>query len=295
LVTNLQTVGIIHADFQTLMKNLNDTLASFLREVQSKTLEAKEKSPLNGDETTFSSAFLTELVHRIKSTVASVKQFILISQDKFDDKEFWKQSLSRVTEDIGKTDSVLNSLLNYISINSPIVKSDTLYFILEGILEANEKQINGKKIKILKRLEKNLPETSMHDEQVRFVLNSILQYAILSAPLDGTIGFLVKPLDSQKGDPGKKTSPENNGGFIGVSVGFMHNKNSDKPSGGMSGTLNHEREEALNLILELVKEIIQKNRGTMSFQSDKKKPRTLITLKLPIERRKLIYYEPISI
>jgi hypothetical protein len=32
----------------------------------------------------------------------------------------------------------------------------------------------------------------------------------------------------------------------------------------------------------------------MTFQVDKKKPRTLITLRLPIERRKVIYFEPIT-
>jgi len=31
----------------------------------------------------------------------------------------------------------------------------------------------------------------MHDEQVRFILNSVLQYAILSTPSNGTIGFLI--------------------------------------------------------------------------------------------------------
>ena len=118
-----------------------------------------------------------------------VKIFILIPEDKFDDKELWNQSLNMVNQDIKKIDAVLNSILNYISINTPIVKSDTLSIILEGILEANDKLINHKKIKVIKKLEKDLPETSMHDEQVRYILNSILQYAILSTPPHGTIGF----------------------------------------------------------------------------------------------------------
>jgi hypothetical protein len=187
-------------------------------------------------------------------------------------------------------DTVLNSLLNYISINTPIVKSDTLNIILEGILEANEKLINHKKIKIIKKLEEGLPETSMHDEQVRYILNSILQYAILSTPPHGTIGFLIKSPDGQKETPDKKISPENNGAYVEVDIGFMGNNKPSGQSGNGSG-----KEEEINLILELVKEIIQKNRGTMTFQIDRKKPRTLITLRLPIERRKVIYYEPISI
>lgn len=164
------------------MENLYNQLASFLKEVDLRPVEPEEKSSPSEQDTSFSSTFLIELIHRIKNTLASVKKFILISEDKFDDRELWKQSLNMVNQDIKKMDTVLNSLLNYISINTPIVKSDTLNIILEGILEANEKLINHKKIKIIKKLEKGLPETSMHDEQVRYILNSILQYAILSTP-----------------------------------------------------------------------------------------------------------------
>lgn len=253
-------------------------------------VEPKGKGPSNGQDTSFSSAFLIELVHRIKNTLTSIKIFTLVSADKFDDKEFRKQSLNKVTEDIRKIDSVLNSLLNYISINTPIVKSETLRLILEEILEANEKQLQNKQIKIFKKLEKDLPETSMHDEQVRFILNSVLQYAVLSTPSHGTIGFLIKSLDGQKETPDKKISPKNNGAYVEVDIGFMGNNKSSGQSGNGSG-----KEEEINLILELVKEIIQKNRGEMIFQVDKKKPRTLITLKFPIERRKVIYYEPITI
>jgi hypothetical protein len=56
-----------------------------------------------------------------------------------------------------------------------------------------------------------------------------------------------------------------------------------------------QKEETLKLILQLVKEILQKNHGSMTYEVDPKKPRTLITLRFPIERRKVIYYEPISL
>jgi signal transduction histidine kinase len=155
------------------MEYSNGRLTSFLKQAELNPLDSEERGPQNGHDTSFSSAFLIELVHRIKNTLTSIKKFTLVSADKFDDKELRKQSLNKVTEDIRKIDSVLNSLLNYISINTPIVKSETLHLILEEILEANEKQLQNKQIKIFKKLEKDLPETSMHDEQVRFILNSI--------------------------------------------------------------------------------------------------------------------------
>ena len=276
------------------MGNLNDRLGVFLREAELKPLDSEEIGPRNGNDASFSAAFLVELVHRIKDTLISIKKFTLISEDKFGDKEFRRESLNGVTEDIKKIDSVLNSLLNYISINTPIVKTDTLHLILESILEANEKPIQKKNIKVVKKLEKDLPETSMHDEQVRFILNSILQYAILSTPLNGTIGFLIKCPDGQKETHDKKITSRSNGGWLEVDIGFISNNKSTGQSGRSSAT--HDlKDEATQLILELVKKIIQKNRGEMIFQVDRKKPRTLITLRFPIERRKVIYYEPISI
>jgi len=91
------SVGIIHANFYILMENLNDRLISFLKEAELKTLDPEEKEPQNGPDTSFSSAFLIELVYRIKNTLASIKRFTFISSDKFDDKESRKQFFNGVT------------------------------------------------------------------------------------------------------------------------------------------------------------------------------------------------------
>jgi hypothetical protein len=56
------------------------------------------------------------------------------------------------------------------------------------------------------------------------------------------------------------------------------------------GTPPLQQEEVIELELRLIKEIIQKNRGLMKFEVNEKKPRTLISLKFPVERRKVIYY-----
>ena len=190
---------------------------------------------------------------------------------------------------------MLNSLLNYIHINTPITKANTLFFLLEEVLEANEKQIHCKNIKIYKKCEKDLPETFIHDEQLRFILNSVLQYAILSSSPEGTIGFLIKSFDFHNGGPDKKISSERNGGYIEAAIGFMGGKESTEQPKDTPGKSADQKEEPIKLILQLVKEIIQKNHGSMTYEVDSKKPRTLITLRFPIERRKVVYYEPISI
>ncbi len=51
-----------------------------------------------------------------------------------------------------------------------------------------------------------------------------------------------------------------------------------------------QREETFDLELRLIHEILKKNHGTMKFEVSEKKPRTLISLRLPVERRRVIYY-----
>jgi len=270
-------------------------LDSFLNKSGSDNTESREKDLPRGQDTPFMSSFLPELIHSIKNNLISIKNVSQLSTEKFNDLEFRKYSHGSITEDIKKIDSVLNSLLNYIHINTPITKSNTISIILEEVLEANEKQIQCKKINIFKKCEKDLPETFIHDEQVRFILNSVLQYAILSTPLEGTIGFLIKSFDFLNETPGKKISPERNGGYIEAAIGFMRGKDSTEQPEDTPGKSADQKGESIKLILQLVKEILQKNHGSMTYEYDPKKPRTLITLRFPIERRKVVYYEPISI
>lgn len=270
-------------------------LDSFPRKAALDPTESKEKNPPGDQDDPFMSSFLVELIHTIKKTLISIKNTSTLSTERCNDAEFRKIAQKNIAEDIKQIDSVLNSLLNYIHINTPITKSNSISNILEEVLEANNKQIEGKKIKIFKKRERDLPETFIHDEQMRFVLNSILQYAILSTPPGGTIGFLIKSFDSHNGEPGKQISPERNGGYIEAAIGFTGDMEPSDPLKNAGGSPAVREQGATKLILQLVNEILQNNRGGMTYEVDPKKPRTLITLRLPIERRKVVYYEPISI
>jgi hypothetical protein len=275
-------------------ENEENPLTSLVHPAETPPSESKEKVPSKEPENPFWSSFLTDLIHSIKNNLISIKNVSLSSMDKFNDPEYRRYAQQSVNEDIKKIDSVLNSLLNYIHINTPIIKSNTLFIILEEVIEANEKQIQGKSIKIIKKCEKDLPETFIHDEQVRFILNSILQYALLATPQNGTIGFLLKAFDFQNGGSEKKTLFERNG-YIEAAVGFIGEKEAHEPLKDNPIKSEGQKEETTKLILQLVKEILQKNHGSMTYEFEPKKLRTLITLKFPIERRKVIYYEPISI
>ena len=79
-------------------------------------------------------------------------------------------------------------------------------------------------------------------------------------------------------------------GYVEIIIIFTGYKKPSEQLNKVLGIPVRQQEEAIELELRLIKEIIQKNQGMMKFEVNEKKPRTLISLKFPIERRKVIYY-----
>ena len=268
----------------------NTSFSTFLKKTERKISTLREKS-LSDEKNTFTlSTFFIELVHRIKNPLVSIKTFTQLLREKFDDAEFRGHFYRVVTEDIEKIDSVLNGLLNYIKINTPIEKTNTVHFVLEDVLKKHEVQFKDRQIKIFKKYEKDLPETTVHEEQLRYILNSLLEYVIPSIPPNGSIGFLTKSLNTHKEMEPNETLLEEDRGHVEIMVVFTGYKKPTEQLKNVLGIPSPEQEEAIELELRLIKEIIKKNRGIMKFEVNEKKPRTLISLKFPVERRKIIYY-----
>jgi len=271
-------------------ENEKNSFISFLKKSGTKPFDFEKKSLTGEPNSHLSSLFFIELVHRIKNPLVSIKTFTQLLREKFGDEEFREYFYRIVTEDIEKIDALLNGLLSYIKINTPIEKANTVHFVLEDVLKKFETQLEEKEIKIFKRFEKDLPEVVVHEEQLRYILNSILQYAVPSIPPHGSIGFLTKSIYLQKEAGREQTLAKKDGRFIEVLIVFTGYKKPVEQFETVLGIPTIQQEEAIELELRLIKEIIQKNRGLMKFEVNERKPRTLISLKFPVERRKVIYY-----
>lgn len=105
----------------------------------------------------------------------------------------------------------------------------------------------------------------------------------------------MRSLDFHEGLDANKTSPENKGGYVEMVIGFNGGSKLANPSETSSGIPGDEREEAIELILKLVNEILRKNHGRMMVETNEKRPNTLITLRFPVERRNVVYYAPINL
>ena len=238
--------------------------------------------------------FLAELVHRIKNPLVSIKTFTQLLREKFNDGEYRESFYRVVTDDIDKIDLVLNGLLNYIKMNTPLSKSNTVHQILEDVLKRHQPALEEKSVKIFKKWEKDLPETMIHDEQLRYVFHSLIQYILPFLPPHGSAGFLTKLL--REPNPGKEEeSRSNEREWIEVLMVFTCFKKSMDHYETVIGRSSPQPEETEDLELRLVHEILKRNKGKMLIEVNEKKPRTLVSLRLPIERRRVIYYPTATI
>ena len=273
-------------------ENENKSFVAFLKKADKVPVESKPTNFSSDQNAHLFSLFLMELVHRIKNPLVSVKTFTQLLREKFNDGEFREHFYKIVTEDIEKIDNVMNGLVRYVKINTPMEKKDTIHFILEDVLRNHEAELERRKIKLFKKFEKDLPETTVHDEQLRYILNALLQYAIPFITPSGSIGFLTKSYDA--GTEAGGSLPKD-GRYIEILIVFTGYRKPFEQFETVLGIPAAPKEEAIELELRLIKEIIQKNRGMMKFEVNEKKPRTVISLKFPTERRKLIYYQPANV
>jgi nitrogen-specific signal transduction histidine kinase len=216
-------------------------------------------------------------------------------REKFNDGEFREHFYRIVTEDIEKIDTVMNGLIRYVKIITPIEKKDTIHFILEDVLKNHEANLERKNIKVFRKFEKDLPETVIHDEQLRYILNALLQYSLPSISPNGSIGFLTKSYDVQTETLDERAYHQGSERYIEILFVFSGYRKPFEQFETVLGIPALQKEEPIELELRLIKDIIQKNQGMMKFEVNEKKPRTVISLKFPIERRKLIYYQSANV
>jgi nitrogen-specific signal transduction histidine kinase len=237
------------------------------------------------------SPFVIELIQRIKNNLGSIKNYNQLSQGKFSDRQFGEYYYRAVTEDIEKMEMVLNSLIDYMKLYTPIRKMNTVHNIIEAVLKKHQVKLEAKGVKLLKRFEEDLPETVVPEEQLRYVLNSLLRYAMVVTPPNGNIVLSTKSLSLEKETGGTEGLFKRDGKHVEISVGFAIHQKLAEPA---SGTATAHKEEAPDILLRFVREVVLRNHGTMKTGVDEKRTKTFISLRFPVERRRVVSYQSVN-
>jgi hypothetical protein len=205
-----------------------------------------------------------------------------LSHGKFKDVEFENNFIKTVNEYIHGTSSGLDCFFDYLKIRSSIRKKNIVHAVLEEILDGNEEKFKERKIQVVKKqFEKDLPETSIREDHLRYILNWVVQYAISSVSLNGNIGLFTRSFDFQEVKDDSQSFLKKDRNYIEVIIFFTTHEKVDGPSGTELGDQTLMRENLNDFILPLVEEIISMNGGIIRVKADHKKHYTQILLILP--------------
>jgi hypothetical protein len=235
--------------------------------------------------------FFIDLMNQFKDTLKNLSDQTRIHKDKFRDQEFGAHLNRIIMWDLKKIELLQNNLLNYIRINNPIIKTDTVHTLIEDELKKYQVELEEKKIRFFKTFEKNLPETAVPDDQLRYILGCVLQYVITLMPPNVSLGLFTKSLVLRGERGGDQAVAPKEEKHVEILMVYTGPQTPTAQSGTALGIPGRQKDEILNLTLRLVDEIVQRNRGVMTFEEDEKKKRTTVSLRFPVERRKVVYYQ----
>lgn len=235
--------------------------------------------------------FFLELTDRLRGSMAAMKTLAYYSRENFRDKELGDYFYRVVTEDIEKTVSVLECFYDYLNLNNPVRKTNTINNMIDEILSENRAEFEKKNIKIIKKqFEPDLPETTLTDEQLRFILNSVFDYILFSAPLNGGMGILTRSIESNQWNGEDKGRLQKDTKYIEVLILSKFYDASGSPKGMFPQIPDEIQEEKMDLILQLVKKTVENHRGAMKGKGHTRKGMNIISLVLPIERRNVFQF-----
>ena len=226
------------------------------------------------------------MFYETKDTLESVRKVVQLSRGRFRDKEFGDFFYRVVTEDLGKADAVLTNFLDYIKVLTPVRKVNTVHILSEELLEKYKVRCEEKKVEVFKNFDNDLPEVAVPDEHLRYILDTILQYTVASVSPNGRFRFLVKILGPEWAAGEDEFFLKRNGKQVEISVAFTGFK---KPMAG-SGGPTPRKGIVSDLGLRLANDMIKRNNGMMKFGVDVEKSKTFISVKFPVERRKVSDY-----
>ncbi len=236
---------------------------------------------------------LIELILQVRNALGGIREATQLSRGKFSDKEFGESFYRLITKETGTGDLLLSSLLNYLKIGTPIGKTNTVHNLIERALRKYRAQMEKKDIKVTKIFEENLPETIVPDEQLEYILNSVLFFAVASAPPHGSVEFSTNSFSLQRDAAGVQSFLEKVGRHVEIRIVFSSGLKSAGRSGTPVGEIRFpQKDQEFNLLLRLAEEVAERNRGIMRFHKDEHKEKITLSLIFPVERRKAVFYTP---
>jgi hypothetical protein len=221
-------------------------------------------------------ALCSDLVQHAKSMLDSIQHITEQSRAKFADREYGEDYYKSMSGHIEKIDLLLDGFINFMNSTTPAAKKITVNTQIDEVLKKHQIRLEEKQFRIFRKFDRVISESIVPHEQMVFVLNTILKYAEASISSGGIVEIETRALGGEQAAAAGQSFKNGNNRYAEI-IFTLTDRYMRLPGD----------DESLDLLLRLVLSVVERNQGTMAFESDKAKSKKSVFLVLPADRRKV--------
>ena len=128
---------------------------------------------------------LTDIVHQVRNPLVSVRTFLQLLEDKFDDPAFRRDFARVVGGDLTRINEVMERLLTFTQISRPEPRAVDLNGLIREVLNQYDERFEEKGISVRSRFGEGLEEVLVDPEHLRYILSSLFNDAWKSSYPEG--------------------------------------------------------------------------------------------------------------
>jgi len=126
---------------------------------------------------------VSDLLCHTKHQLAGLKVFASYARDKFRDAELGRRYQKTLLQRIDEATALLDSYADYLRLSNPTRKTNTIHTLIEETLTQSQAQLKAREVAIIKKqFQKDLPETTLPEAQLRYILQTLMHYITRTIP-----------------------------------------------------------------------------------------------------------------
>lgn len=212
------------------------------------------------------------LAHEIRNPLVSIKTFLQLLPERFDDEEFRTNFLNLTVEEVERISRLLSELLDFAKPSEPNLNEEDINEVIEKIVLLVDNQAKKKNISIHKNYNTALPKIMMDREQMKQVFLNTIMNAIHATSEGGEI-FIATGYYEDKSD------------LIQVEISDTGEGIPEKDIENIFTPFFTTKHSGTGLGLSISHQIVQEHRGTINVKSQIGKGSSFF-INLPVNPRR---------
>ena len=239
-----------------------------------------------------SGTFFVGLTSEIMGLLSQTKEFARFSEKNLPNNGS-KEYFIEIGNKIEKIEGILDSYVKFHKISTPARKVNTVHAIIEKVLKKHEDKLRKKNVLLFRKFEDDLPEIIVHDKQLEYILDNLVQSLIKLISPNGGIGLFTRFRERDETVTERKQDISHKD-FEYVSILFVLTvcARPAKLIGKKLRMRDYRQEDILlGLMMRFIEEAVRKNQGLLEIEVNDEKKKTFFIMRFPVERRQVVVYD----